>query len=171
MREYQEGSTETIQLIPGTNQLIVGSDKSFSFDQIFAKDVSQQQVFAELVQPMLHYFLTGYNCSVIAYGQTGSGKTFTMGTGLDGNLDELTLGIVPRSVEHILDQLLEQENSWEMLVSFLEIYNEDIIDLLSPSEGKKSSIAIREDVGGEIYLAGIKEEPVRSSSEILRYYC
>lgn len=172
-RERQGGSTECISVIPGTCQIVAGPDKSFTFDNVFPTDSSQDDIFASLAAPVLNYFLDGYNCTILAYGQTGSGKTFTMGTGLDGNLDESTQGIVPRSIMYLHEALAANQrcDSWEMFVSFLEIYNEDIIDLLAPpsNTGKKHSLSIREDAGGEIYLTGIKEETVRSPSDVYRY--
>lgn len=173
-RERQSGSTECISVIPGTNQIVAGPEKSFTFDNVFATSTSQSEIFSTLAEPALCYFLDGYNCTIFAYGQTGSGKTFTMGTGLDGNMDETTQGIVPRSVLYLHDALSTGQrcDSWEMFVSFLEIYNEDIFDLLAAptsTTGKRPSLSIREDAGGEIFLTGIKEEAVRSPSDVFKY--
>lgn len=173
-RERQSGSTECFSIVPNLPQIVVGPEKSFTYDDVFCADTTQQEIFESLAEPLLKYFTSGYNCTILAYGQTGSGKTFTMGTGLDGNMCEATQGIVPRSVEFLFDCLSNQstaiDDSWEMFVSYLEIYNEDIIDLLAPiNAGKKHSLSIREDAGGEIFLTGIREEPVRSSSDVFRY--
>ena len=82
--------------------------------------------------------MMGYNCTVFAYGQTGTGKTFTMeggeerNTGLGWDKDS-TSGIFPRALAQILDSLKEQSDQLEYIVttSFLELYNEEIFDLLS----------------------------------------
>lgn len=173
-RERQGGSTECISTVSGLPQIIAGPDKSFTYDEVFVNDSMQREIFSLVAEPILKYFLSGYNCTIFAYGQTGSGKTFTMGTGIDGNMDESTKGIVPRSIEYLLDYLSStcSLDSWEMFVSFIEIYNEDIIDLLAPiSAGiKKNTLSVREDAGGEIFLAGIREEPVRSPSDVFRYF-
>ena len=88
---------------------------------------------------LIQKFIDGYNATVLAYGQTGSGKTFTMGTGLDTMRDFNTdmQGIVPRAI-HDLYRLLEEKRSkflaegktfqFQVLVSFLELYNEELID-------------------------------------------
>ncbi len=173
-KERQGGSTECISVIPGLPQIITGPDKSFTYDDVYDSHSTQDEIFSNLAEPTLKFFLAGYNCTILAYGQTGSGKTFTMGTGVDGNMDESTKGIVPRSIEYLLDHLTSSSNSdsWEMFISFLEIYNEDIIDLLAPLTmgSKKSTLSIREDAGGEIFLTGIKEEPVRSPSDVFWYF-
>ena len=83
--------------------------------------------------------MMGYNCTVFAYGQTGTGKTFTMegGSGRDevGVTWETdsTAGIIPRALAQILDSLKEQPDNVEysVKISFLELYNEEIFDLLS----------------------------------------
>lgn len=134
--------------------------------------------------------------------QTGSGKTFTMGTGLDGNLDESTqgnkipisnylilVGLVPRAVNYLMETLQRQygnldcngnnskdESFFEIYTSFLEIYNEEIVDLLAPTEScgtrsgaskrKSGGFSIREDAKGEIYLTGIREEKIVNGDEI-----
>ena len=83
--------------------------------------------------------MQGYNCTVFAYGQTGTGKTFTMEGG-DGREDpsvtwetDPTAGIIPRALAQILDSLKEQSENVEysVKISFLELYNEEIFDLLS----------------------------------------
>ena len=172
-RERLAGSTECISVVAGVPQIIAGPDRSFTFDSVFDPVAGQESVFGELAAPLLDYFFDGYNCTILAYGQTGSGKTFTMGTGMDGNIDSTTQGIVPRAIEHILGRLqgYSSNDFWEIYVSFLEIYNEEIIDLLSPvtSSGKKHTLSIREDACGEIFLTGIKEEKVESGDDVFGY--
>ena len=92
----------------------------------------------------------GYNCTVFAYGQTGTGKTFTMEggdkkSGLDWESDP-TSGIIPRALAQILDSLREQSDNLEysVKISFLELYNEEIFDLLSGIEDT-SKLRLYED--------------------------
>lgn len=172
-KERVSGSTECISTVLGVPQIVAGPDRSFTFDSVFAGDCRQLDVFEELVAPLLDSYFDGFNCTILAYGQTGSGKTFTMGTGIDGNFDHITQGIVPRAIELILDRLsMACNESWDIYVSFLEIYNEEIIDLLSPLSvsGKRHTLSIREDASREIFLAGIKEEHVQTAAQVYGYF-
>ena len=126
----------------------------------------------------------GYNATVLAYGQTGSGKTFTMGTGFDMGIQPANLGIIPRAVRHLFDgvqQRVEEakENNvtppeFKVSAQFMELYNEEIIDLFdnnaaSVSKGKgKSSVRIHEDANGNIYTVGVTSRTVVSEEETLQ---
>lgn len=120
--------------------------KRFTFDQVFWPDSSttQQAVFDAVGRPVVDSVLDGYNGSIIAYGQTCSGKTHTM-MGPRGGAPELLAsdeqGLVPRALRHLLDRLgsrSEQEVSWSLSMSVFELYNEQLIDLLTP----KTSTAV-----------------------------
>lgn len=169
-RERLSGAVESIVPTPGHAQIVAGPSHAYTYDAVYPSTVAQPAIFAQSMVPVLESFLEGFNCTVLAYGQTGSGKTYTMGTGLDGNLDTATCGVVPRSIAYLFEKACGE---WEMLVSFLEIYNEEIIDLLNPhfagaDKSARPVLAIREDAGGEIYIAGIREEPVRKQDDVLR---
>lgn len=138
-------------------------DKSFAFDLVLDSTARQTDVFANSIEPYLPAYLDGYNCSVLAYGQTGSGKTFTMGTGLDSGGSAVAVGIIPRTIGRIVDELERRLSGGtletaDLYVSFLEIYNEELVDLLDPKAGKR--ISIREDAAGDILLTGIREERI-----------
>ena len=117
----------------------------FSFDEVFKPNISQEAVFAE-VSEFVQSALDGYNVCLFSYGQTGSGKTHTMqGAGLG---DER--GIIPRAIERVgayKAELEAQGWEYEMRVSFLEIYNETIRDLLRDEEigEKKHEIKVNPD--------------------------
>ncbi len=82
---------------------------------------------------------------MLAYGQTGSGKTFTMGTELTLGIEEDNLGIIPRVIRLIFEEEAKRvESTFTIKCSFLEIYNEDLVDLLQTGE-KKREISVRED--------------------------
>ncbi|KAI9314976.1 hypothetical protein BX666DRAFT_2113761 [Dichotomocladium elegans] len=127
--------------------------------------------------------LCSFNATILAYGQTGSGKTYSMGTAVDGNTD-LTdqQGIVPRFIRDLYERLDHKRDkdpnyNAEVLVSFLELYNEDLVDLLSilHHQRKRSGcsisndITIREDTSGNIYWSGVREEPCKSPKELLGF--
>jgi hypothetical protein len=83
-----------------------------------------------MVQPTLKSFFEGYNTTVIAYGQTGSGKTYTMGTGSSIGMEPKAKGIVHRVVEDLFSHATSSDMNVTVKVSFLEIYNEELRDLL-----------------------------------------
>ena len=98
--------------------------KVFSFDHIFDQADAQADVYAALGPPVLQMLQRGHNASVFAYGQTGSGKTYTMlGT------DEAP-GLVPRLCESLFDAS-QFGAAWGVTLSFFEVYNEQVVDLLS----------------------------------------
>ena len=102
----------------------------FSFDSIYDENSSQQYVYENSAKPAVLSILQGFNSTIMAYGQTGTGKTFTM----EGNfIENSNRGILPRSVDEIFKYMETQRNkfSFAMKVSYLQIYNETIQDLLT----------------------------------------
>ena len=122
-----------------------GAQSAFRFDRAFTPRASQEEVFDE-VSNFVQSALDGYNVSLFAYGQTGSGKTHTMFGG-PGDAE----GIIPRSMAQILAAVQGQvEHGWayELEASFLEVYNEQVRDLLcgeAEREGKKYTIVAGEN--------------------------
>jgi hypothetical protein len=107
-------------------------DRTFTFDKTFDMTTNQESVFESCVKNLVLGCFSGFNATVLAYGQTGSGKTFTMGSGFTFGVREEDLGIIPRVIRLIFQ---EEENRRHQAVfiikcSFLEIYNEELIDLL-----------------------------------------
>jgi kinesin family protein 4/21/27 len=78
----------------------------------------------------------GYNATVLAYGQTGSGKTFTMGSGNTKGIRDEDQGIIPRVIGTLFQEIEARKSKAEFIVKcqFLEIYNEELHDLLDPSQ-------------------------------------
>jgi hypothetical protein len=149
--------------------------QTFGFDVVIPPESSQHDVFGSTAAPLLARFLDGFNCTVLAYGQTSSGKTFTM-TGIDLEGDPADtrsgMGIIPRSVATLFQragQLRdERAGTWtgSFKGSFIELYNEDLLDLLDES-GVKREVQIREDKDGHILLGGLREVPVRNAAEVM----
>lgn len=141
-------------------------------------------MFTSTAQPLISRFVEGFNCTILAYGQTSSGKTFTM-TGIDLDADPNDpsngMGIIPRAVSTIFARCreLKQErgDSWQYSLrgSFIELYNEDLIDLLNMEDGAGKQVQIREDKQGHIFWEGLREVTVRGPNEVMRYaspyYC
>lgn len=181
-RERLAGAEEVVLAETDGKSVLAIPDRHFTFDVVFGAEVEQATVFFELAQSLVDASIDGFNCTILAYGQTGSGKTFTMGTGLEG-LDQLTIGIIPRAVDYLVEKLYQIFNGnmgssaeggefFELYVSFLELYNEEIVDLLTAQGSdradrvKRPMLTIREDSNGGICVAGIKEERVRNLGDI-----
>ncbi|KAJ8482105.1 hypothetical protein ONZ45_g15070 [Pleurotus djamor] len=151
---------------------------TFSFDQVHPPSTTQHGLFTSTAEPLVARFLEGFNCTILAYGQTSSGKTFTM-TGIDLDADPSDpnngMGIIPRAVSTIFSkarQLKEERgSSWNFSLkgSFIEIYNEDLIDLLSMDDavGGRREVQIREDKDGHIIWGGLREVNVKNASEVM----
>ncbi|XP_067001176.2 kinesin-like protein KIF21A isoform X2 [Anabrus simplex] len=165
---------------PGEPQVTLGSDKSFTYDYVFDTHVQQEEVYNSCVAKLVEGSLEGYNATILAYGQTGSGKTYSMGTGFDVDLQPEQVGIIPRAIHHLFDGIQkrtekakesgEAHPEFKISAQFMELYNEDIIDLLEPpreSEKGKSGMKIHEDSCGGIYVTGITTKPVLTVEDAL----
>lgn len=115
------------------------------FINIFFIYLFQVDLYTDCVEKLVDGALKGYNATVLAYGQTGSGKTYSMGTGFDRDICEENEGIIPRAVRHLFAGIQAlQENPYEddgtylgnlqfgVAAQFMELYNEEVIDLLDP---------------------------------------
>ncbi|XP_057427168.1 kinesin-like protein KIN-5B [Lotus japonicus] len=158
-------------------QTIAGKqvDRVFTFDKVFGPKAQQRSIYDQAIAPIVHEVLDGFNCTVFAYGQTGTGKTYTMEGGMRNKGGDLTAeaGVIPRAVRHIFDILEEQKADYSMKVTFLELYNEEITDLLAPEdnsrpleEKQKKSVTMMEDGKGCVVVRGLEEESVYSVNEI-----
>uniref|UniRef100_A0A8C3KZ74 Kinesin family member 4A n=1 Tax=Chrysolophus pictus TaxID=9089 RepID=A0A8C3KZ74_CHRPC len=108
-----------------------------------------------------------YNATVLAYGQTGSGKTYSMGGTYTASQEhDPSMGVIPRVIK-LLFKEKEQRQDWEFVlkVSYLEIYNEDILDLLCSSRERSSQISIREDPKEGIKIVGLTERNVACAQD------
>lgn len=75
-----------VRVIPNTQQIIIGRDRVFTFDFVFGKNSTQDEVYNMCIKPLVLSLIEGYNATVFAYGQTGSGKTYTIGGGHIGKI-------------------------------------------------------------------------------------
>jgi len=148
--------------------------KTFQFDKVFGIQSKQLDVYRAVVEPLIGQVMQGYNCTVFAYGQTGTGKTFTMEGG-DGRDDpnmtwenDPTAGIIPRALAQLFDELrVQQEAEFSVRVSFLELYNEEIFDLLSAADDT-TRLRLYEDSArkGSVIIQGLEEVQVHSKREV-----
>jgi kinesin family protein C1 len=136
---------------------------NFAFDRVFAPSTPQSAVFDE-VSHLIQSACDGYHVCIFAYGQTSSGKTFTM-EGPESGMDSDTLmGIIPRSMLMIWDHAQNLKSKgwdYEMTVSFLEIYNESINDLLA--KDTNGQYEIKHDL--------TKKETVVAGAEVVKLTC
>ncbi|XP_058806809.1 protein claret segregational-like [Phymastichus coffea] len=137
--------------------------QEFSFDKVFPPTASQADIFEELSM-LVQSALEGYNVCVFAYGQTGSGKTYTM-EGFPGTDNE---GMIPRTVKHIFNEMKQFELlGWEYKIeaSFLEIYNEQIVDLLDNTK-KNHDIRMADSKGSDLYVSNLLVQEINSPEEL-----
>jgi hypothetical protein len=160
-----EGNGVCVDVVPADGIVKVGSDKAFTFDVAFSMEATQAQVFDKLGVDLVGWVLGGYNASVFAYGQTSSGKTHSMMGARDS---EVLRGLIPRVISLLWEcvQAFLNENSKHDCVlkaSYLEIYNEEIRDLLSNCEKLK----LRNDPKKGIFASGLTMVPLKSSEEAM----
>merc|ERR1712166_642552 len=137
--------------------------RKFEFDQVLGANSTQEQVYST-VAPLISSVLDGYNVCIFAYGQTGSGKTFTM----EGDsANDQNAGISKRAVNDIFTQMQERtaDEAIEVRLSMLEVYKEQIFDLLAEKKGKKLE-SVRLDSKLGVVVEGLAQETVSSVKEI-----
>ena len=110
----------------------IGAEKLFTYDATFGQESTQEEVFERCVKNLVLGCFQGFNATVLAYGQTGSGKTWTMGSGYTIGLEPEQYGIIPRVIRLIFQEVEKRKKKSEFIIkcSFLEIYNEELHDLL-----------------------------------------
>ncbi|XP_052438989.1 kinesin-like protein KIF19 [Carassius gibelio] len=135
-------------------------EKTYMFDVVFDYTATQEDVYVATTKNLIDGVIAGYNATVFAYGPTGAGKTYTM-LGLDSEpgIYIRTLNDLFRAIEDSTEDL-----DCSVYMSYIEIYNEIIRDLLNPSSGY---LELREDAKGEIRIAGITEFSTCNAKEIM----
>lgn len=136
-------------------------EKSYMFDVTFDYTATQDTVYRLTTKGLIEGVISGYNATVFAYGPTGCGKTYTMlGTDREPGIYIRTLNDLFKAIEETSDDM-----EYEVIMSYLEIYNEMIRDLLNPSLGY---LDLREDSKGVIQVAGITEVSTINAKEIMQ---
>ncbi|KAM9782722.1 centromere-associated protein E [Neosynchiropus ocellatus] len=137
--------------------------KSFSFDRVFCAAETTNQLYQDFAKPLVVSTVEGYNGTIFAYGQTSSGKTFTM-MGSDHNP-----GVIPLAVEDVFQTIHNCPTKEFLLrVSYMEIYNETVNDLLVDG-WKRKPLEVREAINKNIYVADLTEELVTSPAQALAW--
>nr|XP_061802899.1 centromere-associated protein E-like [Nerophis lumbriciformis] len=137
--------------------------KSFAFDRVFTAEETTNQLYQDIAKPLVVSTVEGYNGTIFAYGQTASGKTFTM-MGSDNNP-----GIIPLAVDDVFQTIKKcPKKEFLLRVSYMEIYNETVTDLLVDSY-KRKPLEVREDVNKNISVADLTEELVTTPAQALKW--
>ncbi|TVY24952.1 Chromosome-associated kinesin [Lachnellula hyalina] len=173
--------------------------KLFVFDRVFGEDVDQEGVWEYLVEST-NAFVQGYNVSMLAYGQSGAGKSYTMGTSGPGEQADLdVMGVIPRAAIALFEKLDDKlpmsnrnsmsglrtptrystnvaalaksaEKNWTLKATYVEIYNEQLRDLLVPEHTplhERGAVTIREDTKGHILLTGLHQVEINSVEDLM----
>lgn len=181
-REISETCKICTYVTPNEPQVWLGNEKAFTYDHVFDLGTKQAHIYDVCIRKLVQGCFFGYNATVLAYGQTGSGKTYTMGTGFietNGASVDDSQGIVPRAVHQVFDEIEQrvqrakeqnhQAPEFKVTSQFLELYNEELIDLLDETHSAGSSskhIKIHQE-NGTVQVMGATNRLVKSVSEAL----
>lgn len=136
--------------------------KVFTFDSVHGWDSKQSDIYDDAVAPLVVSVLRGFNGTIFAYGQTGTGKTHTM-QGVSQDPDRR--GVIPNSFQHIFTQISRTQNQKYLVrSSYLEIYQEEIRDLLCKDNSKKLELKESPDFG--IYVKDLTSVVTKNVTEI-----
>jgi hypothetical protein len=144
------------------------SKRWFELDAVFDQSSTQQEVYERsgMRQAVCEDIFRGYNATILAYGQTGAGKTHTMGSAVRKGQSSVSKddGMIPRACVDLFRNVQEKcDGNARVELSYLEIYNEEIRDLLATT---KNDLKIRETLNGEVYVSGLTEQEVVSTEHV-----
>ncbi|KAF2069429.1 hypothetical protein CYY_009251, partial [Polysphondylium violaceum] len=129
--ELKEGIATTPVLCESSRDIVCnykGVFRTYQFDHVFNQESRQKDLFDISVKPIVDEVLNGFNGTIFVYGQTGAGKTYTMEGKMDSTEDN---GVIPRTINYIFQTLEKANSDYNIRVSHLEIYKEEIFDLLT----------------------------------------
>lgn len=160
---------KTVDLSMGPNAL---SNKTYRFDKVFSPAADQPMIYDDVVAPILNDMISGYNCTIFAYGQTGTGKTYTMSGDMTDTFGLLSdaAGIIPRTLYSLFGKLDADEIEYAVKVSFIELYNEELRDLLSSDDSIKLKLYDADQKKGHsaTVVQGMEESHIKSAQEGIR---
>ncbi|TNJ27860.1 Kinesin-2 [Giardia muris] len=136
------------------------SSRTFTFDAVYDQQARNDEIFEVSFKPLINAVLTGFNATIFAYGQTGAGKTWTMG----GSKEQP--GATPNSFRHIFEAIngADETKNFLVVASYLELYNEEIRDLLRASD----KLPLKEHKDRGVYVDGLSQHRVRSADELIK---
>ncbi len=166
-KERKEGYQSCVDVDSERGEVIVSIPnqpiRNFFYDKVYGVNSTQDQVFQETAMPIVESVCQGYNGTIFAYGQTGTGKTFTM----EGDFQtDVNKGIIPRSFD-LMFSLIKGTYNTNFLIrcSYLELYNEEVRDLLAKNHQQK--LDIREDPETGFYVEDLSTWVVKSPSDMI----
>lgn len=128
------------------------------YDQVFGNTATNEDIFQRSLRPLVTTALQGFNCSTFVYGATGAGKTFTMlGSAENPGITYLTM-------RELFDQIETQseERHFDIAISYLEVYNEQVMNLLT----KQGPLKLREDSNG-VVISGLVLKQIHDAKELM----
>lgn len=148
-----------------------GSKRWFELDAVFDQFSTQKEVYERsgARRAVCDDIFRGYNATILAYGQTGAGKTHTMGTAVRDGQRSVSDddGMIPRACVDLFENVQGKcDGNARVELSYLEIYNEEIRDLLATTPNDNASLKIRETLHGEVYVSGLTSKEVISTEHI-----
>ncbi|XP_065844542.1 kinesin-II 95 kDa subunit-like isoform X1 [Oscarella lobularis] len=169
-KETREGNQRAVRMEIARGSVQIRNPKSrsderqkeFTFDAIYDWNSRQMDLYNETFQPIVESVLEGYNGTIFAYGQTGTGKTYTM-EGLRNDPDQR--GVIPNSFDHIFTHIARSHDQQYLVrASYLEIYQEEVRDLLSKDQKKRLELRERPDTG--VYVKDLSSFVTKGVKEI-----
>ncbi|KAL9082771.1 MAG: hypothetical protein Q9159_006184 [Coniocarpon cinnabarinum] len=147
-------------VLPGSGKRV--KDQTFCFDKVFDENTAQGDVYESTSKNLLDNVLNGYNATVFAYGATGCGKTHT----ITGSMQQP--GIIFLTMQELFEKIadVQEDKVTEISLSYLEIYNETIRDLLVPG-GSKGGLMLREDANHAVSVAGLSSHHPQNVQEVM----
>ncbi|XP_031626150.1 kinesin-like protein KIF3A [Contarinia nasturtii] len=137
--------------------------KNYYFDSVYAEDSTQIDLYVDTARPIVDKVLEGYNGTILAYGQTGTGKTYTMS---GHSATAQTKGVIPNTFAHIFGHIAKAKDNQKFLVrvSYMEIYNEEVRDLLAKEMKKSLEVKERADIG--VYVKDLSGYVVNNADDL-----
>ncbi|KAM3588846.1 Kinesin-related motor protein [Umbelopsis sp. WA50703] len=170
-KEIAENIPVIVDAVTNSQDITVKmTNKTYHFDRVFGQESTQQHMYDEVVSPILQEMLMGYNCTIFAYGQTGTGKTYTMEGDLDDQEGYITrdAGIIPRTLYNLFDVLDQEEAEYAVRISSIELYNEELKDLLNPDDDRPKLRIFEDPNGSGVIVQGLEESLINSAEDGIR---
>ncbi|XP_064477391.1 kinesin-like protein KIF3B [Ornithodoros turicata] len=169
-REIQDGHERVVELYPERGVIEIRNRKAaddeavkqYTFDAVYDWNSKQMDLYDETFRPLVDSVLEGFNGTIFAYGQTGTGKTYTMEGVLN---DPEKQGVIPHSFEHIFSHIARSQNQQYLVrASYLEIYQEEIRDLIAKDQTKRLELKEKPDTG--VYIKDLSSFVCKNIKEI-----
>ncbi|CAI2386785.1 unnamed protein product [Moneuplotes crassus] len=167
-KEVAEGREKVVNMDYANGEILVQKSvdevpKRFTFDCVYDENTLQKDIFDETAFPIIENILEGYNGTIFAYGQTGTGKTHTMAGVLDSDEHK---GITPRAFETIFKSInIDETKQYLVRASYLEIYKEEVLDLLN--KGGVQKLELKEKPGSGVYVKDLSTALVETPEKLM----